>query len=373
MSHHCQDDTIQFAVRLIELLQQTRTTSTYKYAVLLAIMDLCLEGRAKHDGDRDSLTTREVTEKVIELYWSHCEPFKGSTTKVLKQNTGGQAEILTHIKLFKEKHGDVLPNLRTRTPRDYESFVDAVEWTLICKPLPKLQRLGGRVESLIYSITWDDNVKRGVVSAYQKHNKSGFDNLVRLQPGVAEKLIVLSDLLRPLLYREWAFKVAQMNKDITSEAVLEEFLFGASRVDLSPVNKGLKELQKGRCFYCGKPLGTLVEIDHFIPWSRYRDNGLHNLVAADKSCNGKKKNFLAAPEHVERWLQRNQADSETARYLSSLSNELPWEAHGEHTHHVAKTFYLRLKAHRSLWKEDAVFVSADHQQLSAIFSKYDAA
>ncbi len=39
-------------------------------------------------------------------------------------------------------------------------------------------------------------------------------------------------------------------------------------------------IQKGRCFFCNTPIRGAVEIDHFIPWARYRDNRLDNLVPA---------------------------------------------------------------------------------------------
>ena len=39
-----QHDAIGFAEKVLELLDESRYTATYKYAVLLALIDLCLEG-----------------------------------------------------------------------------------------------------------------------------------------------------------------------------------------------------------------------------------------------------------------------------------------------------------------------------------------
>src|SRR5213592_5079376 len=36
------------------------------------------------------------------------------------------------------------------------------------------------------------------------------------------------------------------------------------------------------------------DVDHFIPWSRYPDDGLENLVVAHARCNAQKSDFLAA-------------------------------------------------------------------------------
>lgn len=38
------------------------------------------------------------------------------------------------------------------------------------------------------------------------------------------------------------------------------------------------KVQAGRCFYCRRPMGDGLAVDHFIPWPRYpRDLG-HNFV-----------------------------------------------------------------------------------------------
>lgn len=63
------DDAIALAERILQLLDQGSFVSTYKYAVLLGLLDLCLE-RTSPDGTPPAeLTTRELAEKVIELYW----------------------------------------------------------------------------------------------------------------------------------------------------------------------------------------------------------------------------------------------------------------------------------------------------------------
>jgi hypothetical protein len=57
----------------------------------------------------------------------------------------------------------------------------------------------------------------------------------------------------------------------------------------------LVDLQAGRCFYCGDRLGdTRIEVDHFIPWSRYAADLGHNLVLADFKCNNRKRDRIPA-------------------------------------------------------------------------------
>jgi hypothetical protein len=58
---------------------------------------------------------------------------------------------------------------------------------------------------------------------------------------------------------------------------------------LAAVRPVLIDLQAGLCFYCGDRLGdTRIEVDHFIPWSRYAADLGHNLVLADIKCNNRK-------------------------------------------------------------------------------------
>src|SRR5262245_46020890 len=98
--------------------------------------------------------------------------------------------------------------------------------------------------------------------------------------------------------------VAQVNR--LEESQLEAFLFGTDRIRTAKIRAGLWEIQRGRCFYCdtGVREPARAEVDHFIPWSRYPDDGLDNLVVADTGCNGFKSGSLAAAEHVARWARR---------------------------------------------------------------------
>ena len=100
---------IGFAEKVLELLDEGRYTATYKYAVLLALMDLCLEYSTKNGGAPSSVTTRQLAGAVLELYWPHTVPFGKGPQRVLLQNQpsrgGGQAAIIELIRRFRTKHG----------------------------------------------------------------------------------------------------------------------------------------------------------------------------------------------------------------------------------------------------------------------------
>ena len=85
-----EDDAIAFAEKVFTLLDETRYTTTYKLAVLLGLMDLCLENTSGPGSPPDTLTSRQLAEKVTEIYWPHTLPFGSPrTSTVLKQATGG--------------------------------------------------------------------------------------------------------------------------------------------------------------------------------------------------------------------------------------------------------------------------------------------
>jgi hypothetical protein len=128
-----------------------------------------------------------------------------------------------------------------------------------------------------------------------------------LLPGVACHLRERAPLIRRLAQAEWLRFVLSLeqNQPVLGRAVgLSEFLFGSSRAALSlKVSKSLKQLQRGRCFYCQGDLNVEADVDHFIPWSRYPRDLAHNLVLAHKGCNSRKSDLLGGEAYLGRWSQ----------------------------------------------------------------------
>jgi hypothetical protein len=260
-------DAAAFGERILLLLDKGRFTTTYKYAVLLALIDLCLE-QGSAFGGASSFTTQQLAQKVVELYWPQTAPYPGQKgLHVLAQHHGGQAEIVSAIQKFRERSAvdpsQPLNGGRVQAPNQYSRLVKLVEWKLVEMPLPRLQVIGEGQDRFLYNIAWNDAVRR------QDLEDGRFDNRIHLLEGVAEQLVQLSGLLRPLIQRSWAGMVAGMNRDTTDEARLQEFLFGAQRISLEPVRQNLRELQNNRCFYCDGRITGAADVDHFIPWARH--------------------------------------------------------------------------------------------------------
>jgi hypothetical protein len=356
---------IGFAEKLLELLDEGRYVATYKYAVLLALIDLCLEGTEASGAPPTSLTTRQVAKKIVELYWPHTFPFAGrEPSGVLRQNTRGQAEIISAIARFRQRAtadpGVPRWEARRAAPEAYERLVRDVEWKLIEMPLPRLQLMGQAYRPFIYEIAWDSTVQRRAVEPYLAGRDLGtFDNRLLLRPGVGEYLRQLNGLLRPLIQRRWAAMVAQLNE--LQESQLDAFLFGADRTRTAKIRSGLWEIQGRRCFYCEAAVREprLAHVDHFIPWSRCSDDGLDNFVVADVKCNAFKAGSLAASTHLARWARRFACDSTDRVQLTALADRTPWERHDQRSLGVARAIYGLLQDDALLWLRQKKFVPPD--------------
>ena len=345
---------LALAERVLAIFEEGNFSATYKYAVFTAILDLCIEKASKHGVPPETLTTRQLAERVLALYWSHVTPYEGVGTLRQGGGPGQQATIVRLMQVARARWGDgdtdTLFRARQKHRAEFDRLLDEVEWTLIEMPIPRLQKLGEVEDRFLYTYNWTEAVRRSAVSAYQRGRASSFDNLLRLNPGVGELLVRLNGVLRPLFHREWAVMVARKNR--LPEAELERFLFGAERVSLEPVRRPLLTLQNNACFYCNGPMSGRPDVDHFIPWTRYPDDGLDNLVVAHQRCNNSKRDFLAGAEHVERWQLRARTHGDA---LATIAAEHSWHRDSERTRSIATSIYSRLPLTARLWLAPSEF------------------
>lgn len=354
-------DAIAFGEKVLALLDQGKFTATYKYAVLLALIDACLEGADAHGRPPALVTPEHLAGRVVELYWPQARRYGTAAHEatVLRQNRTGQAEIVTLIGRFKTRAGQgeepALHRARLADPQGYAHLVAEVAWKLVEMPLPRLQRFGAG-EPFLYDISWDLRVAR------RDYLQRPQDFAVRLRPGVGDHLVRLAGLLRPLIQQQWAEQVVQYNRadvpELATRADLDAFLFGTDRADLAPVRRELRALQHHRCLYCGSELLGTVHVDHFLPWARYPDDGIHNLVAAHPACNTSKRDSLAAADHVQTWSARFHR-TEARAQLDRVAADRRWPAHAERTLSVARAVYLRLPDDARLWLAGDEFVAPD--------------
>lgn len=356
-----------FGKRLMQLLDEGRFVATYKFAVLLGLIEVLAE-TADTDGQAPpTVSTRALARKVIETYWPHTRIYGHPLQDgdVLRQNQAGQARILTLIDAFRSRTvGDIgspLALARHRAPDEFEALVRAVEFKLIEMPLGRLQLIGSSNDPFIYTLPWAARPTQATV------NSDDFDGRLDLLPGAGDHLLRAAPLFRPLIERTWALTVARWNK--LPDAELQDFLFGSRRISLAPLAAGLREIAAGRCAYCRKPVPQHAgaQIDHFVPWSWHFDNSIENLVYAHSSCNNSKRAYLAAENHLEYWMTRIN-DATTRAQLAHLAAQKQWETSPDKTLSIVRSTYLNLDAGYKLWQHGKEFTSVDATRVRVLLT-----
>ena len=134
------EEQVLFLRNIQRLLAEGQFTASYKFALLLALADLCVL-KGDDSGDPLELTIHDIAEKFIDLYWQQCRPFEmgGQTTGViLQQNTGKQAAVISGIIEAHRKCGGSLFRLRYSAPDHWHSLVCDVRQVVSVMPLWKL-------------------------------------------------------------------------------------------------------------------------------------------------------------------------------------------------------------------------------------------
>ncbi|WP_286797986.1 HNH endonuclease domain-containing protein [Psychrobacter sp. UBA6291] len=82
-----------------------------------------------------------------------------------------------------------------------------------------------------------------------------------------------------------------------------------------------------------------MEVDHFIPWSKYPIDTTHNFVLTDHRCNNSKRDYLAEELFYEKWLERNQQHGHTieqqAKTIGFITNQQRSETISQWAYQIA--------------------------------------
>jgi 5-methylcytosine-specific restriction endonuclease McrA len=279
------EEQLDFLTKVQRLFNESDFSSTYKYALLISLADLAIE-LGRDDDSELELSNRQIAERFIELYWQQSSPYKTSKANdsgVLFQNHGTQAAIIKAIQAFRDENNFNSPNAAKHS-KEYKKLVTAVTRTVTNHPINFLQNVGGGPLPFLYD-----------------RNTSS----ITLKTGVAYCLRRFQPLIQQLARSRWTDYIKKNAKNISilgEKDDLNSFLFETSRKTLALVCKELKVLYGCKCFYCNKATAEL-EVDHFIPFSLYPRDLMHNFVLACPKCNRSKSDSLAAKVHLDRWIE----------------------------------------------------------------------
>jgi 5-methylcytosine-specific restriction endonuclease McrA len=298
------EEQLDFLTKVQRLFNESDFSSTYKYALLISLADLAIE-LGKDDDSELELTNRQIAERFIELYWQQSSPYKTSKANdsgVLYQNHGTQAAIIKAIQVFRDKNSFNSPNAAKHS-KEYKKLVTTVAGTVAKQPINYLQNVGGGALPFLY-----------------ERNTSS----ITLKIGVAYCLRRFQPLIQQLARSRWTDYIKKNAKNIPilgEKDDLSSFLFEASRKTLALVCRELKALYGCKCFYCNKAT-TELEVDHFIPFSLYPRDLMHNFVLACPSCNRSKSDSLAAKIHLDKWTELTAKNSEAIHSIGEKTGIL---------------------------------------------------
>lgn len=298
---------LDFLKKVEVLLARGRFTSTYKFALLIALTNIAVE-QGNDSGDELDVEIDEIARQFVKIYANMARPYRDG--RVLKQLNAPaqQAEMLTHL----QRHVRVAEANHRRLciySVNAEELLPSARRTVKRYVLDALQTTGGS------NLTAAPNHFMFVPPRAAKPGSSR--SSIRLQPQVMACLRCLHDIIVTLTQAHWARWVRERNKSLGADRRLEAFLFGENRTAVRVYAERFYDLQDKRCFYSGKKLDgpKSGEVDHFIPWARYPFDSPFNLVLASRAENNKKSDQLASPEARARWLARN-ANAETCALLT---------------------------------------------------------
>ncbi|MGO2332975.1 MAG: S24 family peptidase [Pseudoalteromonas nigrifaciens] len=281
---------LDFIAYIQRMLVEGDFSATYKFALLHAIADVCVEQPLLSDQSELVIELPTLADKLITLYWHHAMPFPSEHTgesALLLQNTGAQSKVISV--LFECQQNNIRNLRQLKQSSFYKPTFNAAMATLKSGPLWRLQILAKQEECFLYPHT--------------KNTK-----FITLNAGIASCFRRFYDLVVYLAKNAWLQKIQSIKYNQTligPQSQLHDFLFGFDRNALTKAKPVLVELQSNSCFYCQKPMKNDIEVDHFIPFARYANDLGHNFVAAHRTCNNNKRDFLAAQQHRERWQNQN--------------------------------------------------------------------
>jgi hypothetical protein len=130
------DAQLAFLTRVQKVLDEGQFVATYKFALLIALIEVAIE-RGDDSGEPLDVKLEWLAEKFIELYWGHAREFCGT---VLHQNKGANIAVINHIRSL-QASTTVVTEAR-RLPQ-WSTTVRAVARVIKAMPLFRLQLLRG--------------------------------------------------------------------------------------------------------------------------------------------------------------------------------------------------------------------------------------
>lgn len=350
-------DPLEVGERLAALLLAGQRSSSYELALVLCLLDLCVQAEGLEPGSPLVVAVDDLADRAVELYWAQVRPAADGSSLVQGRDRQRQAVVLDEVAALvaagRAAGAGSAHATEALMPQRYAAARRRISLVLAQQPLTHLQtpgsgprRTGG---DFLFDASWLH--KRITQSELDSRDRS-----ITLLPGVAWALARTSGLLRPLVQQLWAEHVGRVNGLHEDCRSLTGFLFGADRTALAPLAEALLAAQQGRCFYCRQKVRQ-VHVDHFVPWTRLPLESLANLVASDERCAADKAGSLPSLALVFRWHRRE-----------PFAGPPGWPVETERVQRVLRTTYAVVPVGTALWSGRGAYEPARGDEGSRVRS-----
>lgn len=257
--------------------------NTYKFAILKSILDNLFNTTIVND--MRFISYIDLFEKFSNNYWNLIAKYN-----IRQMRKDGKSE-LSHIER-------IIHSVITRNPEvinlEFDSLNDIDKKYIIKEATKSCKRN-------VFGALYDDT--EGCFFEFDIFGDGIYINECYYKFMLQNKYV-----LEKLNYYGWAKFVERINDDVSIVRLLEKLeLATPKRSDLSIYRDILKiEFGQKNCFYCGKELGSISHVDHFLPWVFIKDDKLWNFVLSCPTCNNKKKEQLPNMNDLESILIRNE-------------------------------------------------------------------
>lgn len=265
-----------WTVTMKALSSQTMKTTSYKYALLRAV----LENLYKVNGELE-LSFGQLAESFAKLYWN----------LVIRNgySQGHQTQIEKDLK-----------DLQVKFTIPVGASFDALQEK---HQLAVIQRLENNIlKKYVVGALYADT--DGLLYGFSKKDR----NLI-LTPSSYEFLLKYQTAIFKLTNYELAKFLQKKNPDLTQGILLDEIENITQRESLKQFQQLIVAHSGSHCFYTDKPLvqaKRTIAVDHFVPWSFVHSDELWNFVLTSTQLNSRKGSKLPAEPYLEKLHERNQ-------------------------------------------------------------------
>lgn len=284
------ENQINFLQNIQQLFEEGEFTATYKFALLMALTELAVENWNPTAPELRLSIKKQIAVKFVELYWPQSVIYSSgvpdSTAGILVQNLGKQASIVNTIQELRNRATSIT---EVKKLSGWQNSISAIAGVVSRQPIKYLQNMSSNLNPFLYDFPTPPG------------------ELV-LKADAAANLARYQGLIQQLARSAWVDHIRTNRRNesyLGKRDDLESFMFGTSRDTLVKTREVLMGLGENKCFYCNKPLRKNIDVDHFIPWSKYPRDLTHNFVLSHTDCNRSKSDMLAAFTHLYKWINRN--------------------------------------------------------------------